>query len=271
MGRMPVRSHPQQPLAPEGFRGALVLAIGDDGEIDLVAVDALEQIHGRLADHGEFDAGIDAREARHDLGQIAVGIIVGHAQAHAAGQFGVGEGRQRLDVELDDAARVIEQALAILGELGGAAVAREDRPLEPDVKTNILRSQLDMARESGYMGTSFHGDNAVFMYLGDWERGLSFDWAGTYEYLRKNAMDPNGPRPYLDEYIKNGWIADFIPPENPSPPYAGGKAGAATTLEYSWDDYAMAQYAKRLGKEDDAAMFLKRAHNYRPVFDTSVD
>jgi predicted alpha-1,2-mannosidase len=142
--------------------------------------------------------------------------------------------------------------------------------LEPDVKTNILRSQLDMARESGYMGTSFHGDNAVFMYLGDWERGLSFDWAGTYEYLRKNAMDPNGPRPYLDEYIKNGWIADFIPPENPSPPYAGGKAGAATTLEYSWDDYAMAQYAKRLGKEDDAAMFLKRAHNYRHVFDTSV-
>lgn len=54
--------------------------------------------------------------------------------------------------------------------------------LEPEVKLNILRSQLDMARESGYMGTSFHGDHAVLMYLGDWERGLSFDWAGTYEY-----------------------------------------------------------------------------------------
>ena len=142
--------------------------------------------------------------------------------------------------------------------------------LEPDVKTDILRSQLDMARESGYMGTSFHGDNAVFMYLGDWERGLDFDWAGTYEYLRKNAMDPNGPRHYLDEYMKNGWISDFIPPNNPSPPYAGGKAGAATTLEYSWDDYAMAQYAKRLGKQADAAMFLQRAHNYRNVFDPSV-
>ncbi len=143
--------------------------------------------------------------------------------------------------------------------------------LEPQVKVDILRSELDMARESGYMGTSFHGDNAVFMYLGDWERGLPFDWASAYEYLRKNAMDVNGPRGYLAEYMKNGWISDVIPPGNPSPPYSGGKAGAATTLEYSWDDYALAQYARKLGKDDDSQMFLKRAHNYRNVFDPSVD
>jgi len=37
--------------------------------------------------------------------------------------------------------------------------------LEPDVKTNILRTHLEMARESGWMHTSFHGDHAVFMYL----------------------------------------------------------------------------------------------------------
>ncbi len=142
--------------------------------------------------------------------------------------------------------------------------------LEPDTKVNILRSELDDAREHGYMETSFHGDNAVFMYLGDWERGLKFDWPGAYEYLRKNAMDPNGPRGYLAEYMKQGWISDFIPKGNPSPPYAGGRAGAATTLEYSWDDYAMSLYAKKLGKADDAAMFLQRAHNYRNVFDPSV-
>ena len=56
--------------------------------------------------------------------------------------------------------------------------------LEPEVKTNILRTHLEMARESGWMHTSFHGDNAVFMYLGDWERGLQFDWESVYEYLR---------------------------------------------------------------------------------------
>ncbi len=142
--------------------------------------------------------------------------------------------------------------------------------LEPRTKVDILRSQLDRAHESGYMATSFHGDNAIFMYLGDWKRGLDFDWASAYEYLRKNAMDPKGPRGYLAEYMQNGWIADFIPDRNPSPPYAGGKAGAATTLEYSWDDYAMAQYAKRLGKEDDYQIFLKRAHNYQNVFDAST-
>ena len=142
--------------------------------------------------------------------------------------------------------------------------------LEPHVKVDILRSQLDMARESGYMGTSFHGDNAVFMYLGDWERGLTFDWGSVYPYLRKNATDMSGPRKYLGEYMNNGWISDFIPPGNPSPPYAGGKAGVATTLEYSWDDYALALYSKKLGNEDDYQMFLKRAHNYQNVFDRSI-
>jgi predicted alpha-1,2-mannosidase len=143
--------------------------------------------------------------------------------------------------------------------------------LEPETKVDILRSQLDIARETGFMGTSFHGDNADLMFLGDWERGLQFDWAAAYEYLRKNAMDPNGPRPYLAEYLEKGWISDFIPKgENPSPPYADGKAGVATTLEYSWDDHALALYAQKLGKADDAAMFLKRAHNYKNVFDPST-
>jgi predicted alpha-1,2-mannosidase len=139
--------------------------------------------------------------------------------------------------------------------------------LEPDVKVNILQSELDAARESGYMETSFHGDNASLMYLGDWERGLKFDWAGVYDYLRKNATDPNGPRGHLAEYMQRGWIPDVVPPGNPSPPYAGGNAGVATTLEYSWDDYALALYAKKLGKEDDYNLFLKRAHNFRNVFD----
>ena len=142
--------------------------------------------------------------------------------------------------------------------------------LEPEVKLDILRSELDMARESGYMGTSFHGDNAVFMYLGDWERGYNFDWSGTYEYLRKNAMDVKGPRHYLEEYQRQGWISDVIPPGNPSPPYAEGKAGAATTLEYSWDDHALGLFAQKLGKSDDAKFFLDRSRNYRNVFDPSI-
>lgn len=142
--------------------------------------------------------------------------------------------------------------------------------LEPRITRDILRSELDLARESGYMETSFHGDNAVFLYLGAWARGFDFDWAAAYKHLRRNAMDPDGPRGYLAEYKRQGWIADIIPDGDPSPPYAGGKAGVATTLEYSWDDHAMARYARRLGQDDDYRRFLKRAGNYRHVFDASI-
>lgn len=141
--------------------------------------------------------------------------------------------------------------------------------LEPDVKTNILRTHLEMARESGWMHTSFYGDHAVLMYLGDWERGLPFDYAAVYEYLRKNAMDPAGPRGNLAEYLKRGWVHDdFV--AQPSPPYAGGNAGADKTLEYSWDDHALALFAKKLGKEDDYRMFMARAYNYTNMYDPST-
>lgn len=144
--------------------------------------------------------------------------------------------------------------------------------VEPSAKVDILRSTLDEARETGFMQTSFHGDHAVWMYLGDWLRGIPFDYQAVYQYLYKNATTttPNGPRPFLAEYLQKGYISDFIPSGNPSPPYAGGKAGAATTLEYCWDDASMAAYAKKLGKEDDYQMFRKRANNYRNVFDPSV-
>ncbi|HUE36774.1 MAG TPA: GH92 family glycosyl hydrolase, partial [Candidatus Acidoferrum sp.] len=141
--------------------------------------------------------------------------------------------------------------------------------VEPDLVTNVLRTHLEMARESGWMHTSFHGDNAVFLYLGAWERGYSFDWAAVYPFLKKNARDPAGPRVHLDDYLKQGWIHDNVV-ANPSPPYADGNAGVATTLEYSWDDYALALYAKKLGLMDDYKMFLARAYNYTNVFDPSV-
>jgi len=141
--------------------------------------------------------------------------------------------------------------------------------LEPDVKTNILRTHLEMARESGWMHTSFYGDHAVFMYLGDWERDLPFDYASVYEYLRKNATDPAGPRGNLAEYQAKGWVHDIVV-DHPSPPYADGNAGVDKTLEYSWDDSAMARFAKKLGKEEDYQMFLARAHNYTNMFDVAT-
>lgn len=141
--------------------------------------------------------------------------------------------------------------------------------LEPDIKLDILRSQLDMAKESGWMGTSFHGDHAVAMYLGDWQRGLNFDYESVYPYLYKNANDTGGPREFLAEYLQKGWIHDVVV-EHPSPPYEGGNAGVSKTLEYCYDDYCLGVFAKKLGKEADARMFFARARNYRNVWDAST-
>jgi putative alpha-1,2-mannosidase len=49
--------------------------------------------------------------------------------------------------------------------------------LEPQVVQDIMRSELDMARERGYMNTSFHGDHAVLLYDGAMRRGVPFDYA----------------------------------------------------------------------------------------------
>jgi predicted alpha-1,2-mannosidase len=142
--------------------------------------------------------------------------------------------------------------------------------LEPEVVQDVMHSELEMAREKGFMNTSFHGDNAVFLYNGAWQRGIAFDYEAAYAYMRKNATDPKGPRDYLAEYDSKGFVSDIVPDRNPSPPYADGKAGAAKTLEYAWDDHALADYARRLGKQEDADLFLRRAANYRNVFDRSV-
>lgn len=42
------------------------------------------------------------------------------------------------------------------------------------------------------------------------------------------------------------------------------------TLEYAIDDWSIAQMAKAIGKKDDYELFMKRAANYRNLFDTST-
>ncbi len=70
-------------------------------------------------------------EARQDFGQVAIGIIVGHAKADATLQVGIGEGGDAFEIEPHDPAGIVEQALAILGQLGMATVAAEQGPPDP--------------------------------------------------------------------------------------------------------------------------------------------
>src|SRR5699024_5087453 len=48
------------------------------------------------------------------------------------------------------------------------------------------------------------------------------------------------------------------------------KAGVAKTLEYAFDDYAVAQLAKTLGDTANYRIFMGRSKNYKNVFDTAT-
>ena len=62
---------------------------------------------------------------------------------------------------------------------------------------------------------------------------------------------------WLDQYLKFGYVPhDYGPVSN--------------TLEYAFDDWAVSQMAKALGKRDDYWYFKRRAHNYLNIWDSSV-
>ena len=44
----------------------------------------------------------------------------------------------------------------------------------------------------------------------------------------------------------------------------------SNTLEYAYDDWCVAQLAKALGKKEVYQQFIKRAGNYKNVFDTAT-
>jgi predicted alpha-1,2-mannosidase len=49
------------------------------------------------------------------------------------------------------------------------------------------------------------------------------------------------------------------------------KAGVTKTLEYAYDDYAVALLAKQLNDETNYARLMQRSHNYKNVFDPSTE
>ena len=143
--------------------------------------------------------------------------------------------------------------------------------LHPDVATDIIKSIIDKGeKQGGYMPTFFHGDHASTFIAGSWNRGLrGFDLKRAYRLLLKNATVPGrGGRAYLDEYLRQGWIAEKDTDNVPY--YDEYKAAVTKTLEYAYDDYATALVARALGDKKSYATLMKRTKNYRNVFDRST-
>lgn len=141
--------------------------------------------------------------------------------------------------------------------------------ISPEVSLDVIKSMKDVGDKTGFIPTFFHGDHGTSSIVGSYLRGIdNFDVKGTYQILLKNANEAGGARPYIREYIEKGYISD---PDVPNPHVeTKAKAGVSKTLEYSYDDYSLAQMAKKLGDTTNYRILMTRSGNYRNMFDLST-
>jgi predicted alpha-1,2-mannosidase len=144
--------------------------------------------------------------------------------------------------------------------------------LSPDVTRDVISSLIDRGENTGFIPTFFHGDHAASFIAGSYLRGLrGFDITNAYRLLLTNAFvdgGSRGPRPFLAEYIKKGYIDT---PDIPDPQVeTKAKAGVAKTLEYAYDDYAVALLAREFKDEANYRVLMKRSRNYANLFDPST-
>lgn len=156
---------------------------------------------------------------------------------------------------------------------------------QPTRAQDMVQSLVSMAKQSDWLPsfpmwsnytTEMNDDHAISVISDAYAKGLTnFDAETAYHYMKKNATQlPDDDADYkdgkgrrgLDSYKKYG----YIPLDDPvKEAYHAGQQ-VSRTLEYSYDDFTLAQFAKELGKEKDYNRFIKRAYNYKNVFDPSV-
>lgn len=142
--------------------------------------------------------------------------------------------------------------------------------VSPEVTSDVIKSLIDKGEQTGFIPTFFHGDHAAPFIAGSYLRGIrDFDMEKAYRLLLRNAQEEGGVRPYISEYIRAGFIS--TPEIDSAHVETKAKAGVAKTLEYAFDDYAVAQLAKEMKDSLNYGKFLARSKNYVNVFDTTTN
>jgi predicted alpha-1,2-mannosidase len=134
-----------------------------------------------------------------------------------------------------------------------------------------VRSLLEMARQTGRFpkwplaggdSGTMNGAPAELVLADAYLKGLrDFDAQEAYERLRRAAMDPDAPpasrggRSDVEPYLRLGYVP------------AGTGASVSQTTEYARGDFALGQWARALGREDDARLLLSRSLGYRKLYD----
>ncbi len=138
--------------------------------------------------------------------------------------------------------------------------------LDPALANNFVKVFLDMYEKGGLLPVWELAANETFCMIGyhsvsvivdAWMKGLrDFDPNQALEAMIHSA---NQNHFGLKSYRQYGYIA-------------GDKEHEAVskTLEYCYDDWCIAQFAKDIGRQDVYDEFLKRAQYYKNIFDPST-
>jgi predicted alpha-1,2-mannosidase len=101
------------------------------------------------------------------------------------------------------------------------------------------------------------GYHAIPVIVDAYIKGFrEYDVEKAYEAVKASAMQDIRGSQYYREY---GYI-----------PYDKEGQSVTKTLEYAYDDWCIAQFAKALGKDADYNQYMKRAEAYRHFFDAST-
>lgn len=157
-------------------------------------------------------------------------------------------------------------------------------------QADMLNSYVKMYEQSGWMpqfpllykdNPAMHGFHSTIVFLDAWRKDIrDFDVEKAYEGMKKNATEAtmlpwrNGPKTELDDfYREHGFFPALeIGEQEPFPEVHGfeKRQSVAITLAHSYDDWALGQMAKELGKENDFQYFNREAANYRNLYQTET-
>jgi predicted alpha-1,2-mannosidase len=155
--------------------------------------------------------------------------------------------------------------------------------LAPRQTSDMMRSLVHDAQQggwlpkwpvaNGYTGV-MGGDPADAIIAAAYAYGAQdFDHNSALRAMLKGANDTTSPlgqgwyhpRPGLGEYLKRGYVVNtHTTSVSPVP------NGASETLEYAFDDFSIAQFARSVGRDDIYRRFRIRSQNWTTLFETST-
>jgi predicted alpha-1,2-mannosidase len=153
----------------------------------------------------------------------------------------------------------------------------------PEYYNDFVQTHLRVYQNSGWLGdglanskfVSGVGTNFVGLIIAsayqagirDYDVELAFKAAYENEVKHINRNEGAG-KTDLGQFINKGYI-DYVPGWDTSP--EGSAFSVSHALEYSYSSYAVAQFAKALGKEEKYKELMELSDNWRNIYDKEMD